>query len=885
MVAFEEQRGLPGNRAQRRPSAVVIGSAALLLFWVWAGSTAKAADVEDGQELLRTGRYEECARLAASGIRSGPWNEGWYLLKVQAEMAQGRYEDALRSVEEGLRRTSASVALRLLAIEVFRYNGREAAAAAALDQVERLVRVAPERYATPDGRVALGRYLLLRGADPRKVLDQFYDVAIKEQPDFVETYFAEAELALAKQDHALAGDTLRKAPRDAQNDPRYHCLLAQALSDDDRAASDKELAEALRLNPQHAASLLLRADHLIDSERYAEAADVLERVLAVNPHEPRAWAYRAVLAHLKEDRDGESRARRSALTHWPSNPEVDHLIGRKLSQKYRFAEGSVYQRHALELDPESLPAKLQLCQDLLRLGEEDEGWKLADEVFAHDRYNVVAYNLITLRDRLGGFRTLRDDEFLVRMDAREADLYGRRAVELLHRARQELCAKYGATISGPVTVEIFPQKKEFAVRTFGLPGAEGLLGVCFGRVITAASPASQGEEPANWESVLWHEFCHAVTLHQTHNKMPRWLSEGISVYEEGLRNPACAPALNPHFRAMMLGDGLTPLSKLSGAFMAPKTPLHLQFAYFESALAVAFLVERAGLPALKGVLDDLGSGRSLNEALPGRAKMSLEQLDREFAEFARRKAESIAPEATWEEPDLPGDADSAAIGRWLKPHPKSFWGLQRLGAKLVAEQQWGRAQETLVQLKGLYPEYVGAENAYMLLATVYRHESNAAAERAVLEELAMRDADASPAYLRLMELDEAEQNWRSLERDALRLLAVNPMIAAPHRQLARAAEHLGKPDQAVAAYRALARLDDTDPAEIHFRLAKLLHQTGRNAEARREVLKALEDAPRFREAHQLLLDLVEPDKAAPAPARSGAASPPRPRVTTEDPRQ
>ena len=41
---------------------------------------------------------------------------------------------------------------------------------------------------------------------------------------------------------------------------------------------------------------------------------------------------------------------------------------------------------------------------------------------------------------------------------------------------------------------------------------------------------------------------------------------------------------------MILGDELTPLSQLSSAFLAAKTPLHLQFAYFESALAVEFLV-------------------------------------------------------------------------------------------------------------------------------------------------------------------------------------------------------------------------------------------------------------------------------------------------------
>ncbi len=66
--------------------------------------------------------------------------------------------------------------------------------------------------------------------------------------------------------------------------------------------------------------------------------------------------------------------------------------------------------------------------------------------------------------------------------------------------------------------------------------------------------------------------------------------------------------------------------------------------------------------------------------------------------------------------------------------------------------------------------------------------------------------------------------WR---KNARRLLAVNPLIPAPHRQLARAAEQLGERDEAVAAYRALALLDDTDPAEVHYHLAKLLRQAGK----------------------------------------------------------
>ena len=40
--------------------------------------------------------------------------------------------------------------------------------------------------------------------------------------------------------------------------------------------------------------------------------------------------------------------------------------------------------------------------------------------------------------------------------------------------------------------------------------------------------------------------------------MPRWLSEGISVYEERQENPAWGSAMNPRYREMILGDDLTP---------------------------------------------------------------------------------------------------------------------------------------------------------------------------------------------------------------------------------------------------------------------------------------------------------------------------------------
>ncbi len=833
------------------------------------GLSARGADLDEVERLFRSGRYEEVAQVAGSQVALGDRREAWARLQVEAEMARGEYASALRSLETGLRRFPASLTLRLIGPDVLRRNGRLDDAAALLDSAGALIQAAPSRFDSAEGRVALGRYFLLKGGDARKVLDRFFDVALKQRPDLVEAHLAVVELALGKQDNALAAATLAKVPKAASDDPRFHYLVARTFTDDDRKRSEAAIDEALKLNPQHVDSLILRADHRVDDEKYAEADELLGRALAVNPRDPRAWAYRAVLAHLRNDPKGEEDARRSALESWPTDPGVDHAIGRELSRKYRFAEGSAYQRKALAFDADYRPAKVQLCQDLLRLGDEEGGWKLAAEASAADPYDVVTFNLVTLRDALAGYRTLPGDGFVVRMDPREAELYGRRVLDLLARARKTLGERYGVQINEPVIVEIFPKKKEFAVRTFGLPGAEGFLGVCFGRVITANSPASQGETPSNWEAVLWHEYCHAVTLAKTRNKMPRWLSEGISVCEEGRQNPAWRGELAPTYRAMALSDDLTPLSQLSSAFLAPKSGQHLQFAYLESAMAVEFLVKKAGQEALAGLLDDLGQGKTIDVALPARAGSTLEDLDRDFATFARGKALAVAPTATWEDCDLPAEAPSAAIEAWLKDHPLNFPGLRRLGAKLMAEGDLTKARPVLERFRDLAPEYTGPDNAYGLLAALHRKGSDPKLERTNLEEWAKRDGDAGPAFLRLAELDEAAGDFGAEARDARRFLATNPLVAAPYRRLALAADKLGDRDEAIAAARALAVLDEADPAGNHFRLARLLAQGGQKAEARREVLKALEEAPRFVEAHRLLLELAG-ESNPPLPPAAGA---------------
>jgi tetratricopeptide (TPR) repeat protein len=667
------------------------------------------------------------------------------------------------------------------------------------EEITQLVQQAPWRYGDAANRVIVGRFLMSQGLDAKKVLDGTYSIVKKQQPAFVRAWLASGELALEKSDFASAAESYAQAAKLDPADPEAHYGLARAFAPSDAPKAEAALKTALERNPNHVPSLLFVIEDQIDSERYDDADGVLDQVAKVNPFHPRAAALRSVLAHLRNQTEREKAQREAGLKFWPTNPDVDHLIGKKLSQKYRFAEGAAHQRQALGMDPKFLPAKMQLAQDLLRLGEEEEGWRLADEVYKIDGYNIVAHNLLTLQESLAKFRTLEEDGLIARMDAREADIYGHRVLDLLKRAKRELCAKYDVKIDRPIIVEMFPRQEDFAIRTFGLPGGAGFLGVCFGTVITANSPASQTESPSCWESTLWHEFCHVVTLSKTQNRMPRWLSEGISVYEERKADSAWGQTITPRYRKMLLGDELTPVSRLSGAFLNPASPLHLQFAYFESSLVVEYLVDTYGVAALKRILVDLGAGITINDALVRHAG-SLEALDTGFAQYARKLAADMAPQADWSEPELPRRADAAMIADWLKEHPQNYGGLQRLARQLIAEKQFEAAKKPLAEMQRLYPKDAGGDSLYFLLAGVHRQLKENREERAVLEELAKLADDNVDLYERLTELTSQGGDWKSTKKYAQRWLAVNPLQPLPNRRAAEAAER-DSPDGFLTARR------------------------------------------------------------------------------------
>jgi len=105
-------------------------------------------------------------------------------------------------------------------------------------------------------------------------------------------------------------------------------------------------------------------------------------------------------------------------------------------------------------------------------------------------------------------------------------------------------------------------------------------------------------------------------------------------------------------------------------------------------------------------------------------------------------------------------------------------------------------------------------------------------------------------------LSRQRADWTSVTNYADRMLAINPLSPVPHRALGEAGAALGNNALAITSYKKLLALDPPDPTETHFQLAKLLHARGDSeAEAKRNVLQALEEAPRFRDAQKLLVIL------------------------------
>ena len=836
----------------------------LLALLCLALGQARAVTLKEARQLYATGEYAKAIKASEAAIAANEYDSGWRLLLLRVRLTTGEYPEARQFATELLkdyRYRSNAEALWLFHL-AYEANGDAAQAGQMLQVIMQFLN-GQRGISDENTLIFIGRALLKAAAtDPKQVKENLFDRVLQSSPDNREALLVTGELALAKRDFKLAGQTFTTAIGHYPDDADLLYGLAKAYAESDPSQMEEPLHTAMFTHPAHVPSLLLQAHNQADAEQYDTANGILKAIFKINPNHAASWALQAALHTVRNEPDKAKSARASGLKYWKTNPLVDHEIGKKLSSKYLFAEGAAHQRQALEFSKDYLQAKTQLAQDLLRLGQEEEGWRLAEEAHKADGYDVTTYNLLTLHDSLKKYPTIDRHGFLLRMTGDEAALYGDEAIDLLTEARELFSAKYDTQIEGPVIGEIFPEKKDFAVRTFGIPGGDGYMGVCFGKLITANSPKSLIGFQQNWQSLLWHEYCHVITLQKTLNKMPRWFSEGISVYEERLRHSSWGEQMTPEYREFILGGEMTPIERLSMAFIVPKSPEHMQFAYYQSSLVVEYLVKHFGEVCISNILHDLGQGVFINIAIEQHAA-PLAKLEAGFAEFATGLAKAFAAEADLAQPSPleVNPLDKNAIVDWLEANPNNIWALNTTCANLVEEEKFLEAIPLLERSIRLHPRQRGSGSPYGMLARAHRELGQAEDELAVLEQWAAIEDAATKLYGRLMEIHAERENWEAVDRLAKRFFSANPLSPIGHRFMALTAQQTGNTAATIRPLKRLLLLDPADPVDLHFRLATALAGPS-PLEAKRHVLQALEDAPRFRAAQKLLTRLAKPGPPA-----------------------
>jgi tetratricopeptide (TPR) repeat protein len=631
--------------------------------------------------------------------------------------------------------------------------------------------------------------------------------------------------------------------------------LARSLADTNPTRAEQVARQVLSIDASHPGALVLLASQAIDAADPDTAQGYLTRVREANPRHVEALALSAALARI-DDRvdDAEALIAEAHLVH-PTTADVRRIVGEKLARRYRFDEAVDELRKAVELDPGNSRAQATLGLHLLRTGDEAEARKALDLAFSSDPFDAVTYNLLTLLDTLDGFATLTADNLTIRMHTDEAPVLGQYLAPLAEEALATLSRKYEFTPEGPILLQVFPRHDDFAVRTMGLPGMLGALGACFGRVVTMDSPRARPPGSFNWAATLWHELAHVVTLQMSRNRVPRWLSEGVSGYEEVQARPGWGLESQLLFAQAYATGRLLPLAELNAGFSRAET---INLAYFQAALLVEHLVAEHGHEKLRTFIRAYAAGVDDEEALRQAFGLDWPALQASFDTFVAQRYGGVATTLADVSEHPPGRGAEASD--WLAfadRHAGNFRVQMAAATPLVRLGDLDGARRVLERAAELVPFATGEDSPWRLLAVVaMRQERHDEARRHMARVLEI-DSTAAQPLRQLLTLAREAGDDAQRQAAAERLIEIDPFDAAAHTALGELALARGDLAVALRELETAVAADPPNPAEALTSLAEVTLRTGQAVAARRHLIRALEHSPRYERAQELLLRIVD----------------------------
>ena len=917
----------------------------LALLLVCALGTAAYADLPTGRDKLIAGDYKTAIRelVGVSGKDQRPAR----ILLARAQVSIGDYaaaEGTLGPVARG--KDATAVEARLLLDDLRQMTGRIGDARKDLEALakdkpdDRAVRTALAEVRYAQGDVVDAKTLfdltikefdsqklnlddpvqLVQLVQAAKYTEQYelandsYRAALKLDPKLTDVGVYWADLFSRKYASELAAQTLEEVFKVNPNHPDAHAAMAGVIVETtyDLAAVRHHLDAALAVNPKNARALRVRASIEIDRNEWDAAQKTLGQILAVNPQDLEALAMKATIAWLRDDTRTYEAEKAKAFAIDPKYAELYRIVSRSAVREHRYVEAIELEKQAIKVKPDFYEAMAGAGLGYLRLGMEKEGLEWLDKAYKGDGYNVRTVNTLNLFENQipKNYTFHATKNFKIRYHNDEKPALERYLEPTMERAFSDMVKRYGFTPKTPVTLELYPDKEAYAVRTVGLPDVAA-LGVCFGQVITAMSPMT-GD--INWGMVLWHELGHVFAIQLSNSRVPRWFTEGLSEYETLIARPEWRRENDADLYGALANGTLPSIGQLNSEFMQPDANA-VVVAYFLSAVTIEWLAQTYGFPKLVDALKLYGKGKETPEVLKAITGKTIAQLDTDFHKYLEIRlapyagtfklptrgfddvtrlevAADAAPENAKARANVAlayyygGDADKAgaaaqktialdpknAIARYILAEIAVHTGDARTAKQLYTglmidghdsydlrarlaqlAQEAGDTAEVEKQLcaaKKLDPE---RSYPYQALSALYKKQGKQAEALAELEQYAYIEQMELAPLKELVLAYEQASNWakvRTYGELALYISTQDPEVLSA---LGRAYLELGQPDRALYSYDTMLVINPAPrrPALVHLGRAKAYAALGKKREARAALALAMKTEPENAEVLQL----------------------------------
>jgi tetratricopeptide (TPR) repeat protein len=846
MRAVEKGRSLLKFWTIRR--VLAISAPLLIVGTLLAQNRSGLAPGDAAVRALNNGQYDEVEQLLA-----GQSDARAVALRARALVERGKYTEAEKLLAGPAKAQPASdAALELGLLQLMLGRRTEG-----IRTLQRVLNIAEPGTAADYLRLARAAYAIGAATSSAELVhdaNQHFRNANRLAPDDPAINAAWGELFLDKYEIDEALKSFQVALKSDEQNVAARIGMAQLMLEQNPPAAKAAIEQALKTNANYVPAHLLAAEIALDERRRDDAKGAIDRALEVNPNSLEARSLQAAVAWL-EGRDADfERLAQEVLKINPVYGDVYRTAGDHAARNYRFDEAVAMTKRAIAIDPDNARAQADLGLHLMRTGDEPAARLSLEAAYKGDpfRSSYLTTNLLTLLDELDKFETITDGKIVIRFHPAEAGVMREYALPLAKESLATLEQRYQFEAKGPILVEMFPKHDDFAVRTLGLPGMIGALGACFGRVVTLDSPRARKPGEFNWGETLWHEMAHVITLQMSNNRLPRWLSEGTSVFEERRARPEWGREMDVPF-AQALGEGrLLKLADLNEGFSDPRM---ISLAYYQSSLVVEHLIDTYGEPKFHQFVRSYGRGLETEDATKEVFGATIDEIQKGFD--ARLEKQYDALRRALKRPETKETASVEDLKSLAASNPESFGIQVQLALKLKEAGDRAGAIQALERAAQLIPNATGENNPHRMIAAIALEGGDTARAIRALEDQLKVDHSDVEAGRKLVSLVEPLGDAARTEAAYRRVVEIDPFDANAQSGLGRLA--LRRKDTAVAlrAFRSALAANPADRASAHTDLAEAYLMAGQRGDAKTQALAALEIAPSFVRAQDLLLKIVE----------------------------